>query len=112
MRYADDVNFREGVRLFNEGKYFEAHEAWELLWRKTGKEEQDRREIQGLIQLAAAGHHLVEGKIKGAQGCLENSKKHLGSSLSKLFEAVEQAVENGKPDLLPKIVPLQSKPTN
>ena len=107
MRYAQDPDFKEGVRLFNECKYFKAHEAWELLWRRTGKEEADREEIQGLIQLAAAGHHLVGGNLAGARGCLKNAKKHLGRSFPELFQAVEQAVERKKPAELPKIVPLQ-----
>ena len=41
-----------GIVLFNAGKFFEAHEAWEDGWRLAAG--QDRRFLQGLIQVAAA----------------------------------------------------------
>lgn len=45
----------EGVRLFNEERFWEAHEALEEIWHPaTGK---DREIIQGLILLAAAFVH-------------------------------------------------------
>ena len=47
---------REGVELFHAGKFFEAHEAWEQVWRSTTPEPRDL--FQGLVQLAAAFHHL------------------------------------------------------
>ena len=101
MLKLDDPDFQEGARLFNEGKYFEAHEAWELLWRRTpaGSE---REVYQGLIQLAAACHHLVRGEAAGARGCLENARGHLGGAFMEFAWVVGQAVEQGKPDLLPK----------
>ncbi len=104
MLKTDDPDFQEGVRLFNEGKYFEAHEAWEALWRRTGKPDPGREAIHGLIQLAAACHHLGRGNLKGARSCLENARKHLGSSFPELVRAIEQAVERGSTDNLPKIV--------
>ncbi len=47
---------REGVELFHAGKFFAAHEAWEEVWRSTTPEPRDL--FQGLVQLAAAFHHL------------------------------------------------------
>lgn len=45
---------RRGARLFNEGQWWEAHEAWEAEWlRASGTE---RQYIQALILLAAALH--------------------------------------------------------
>ncbi|WP_027481458.1 DUF309 domain-containing protein [Deinococcus pimensis] len=45
---------RAGARLFNEGHFWEAHEAWEDVWaRSTGSE---RAFAQALILLAAAMH--------------------------------------------------------
>lgn len=46
----------EGINLFNRGEYFAAHEAWEEVWRSTTPEPRDL--FQGLVQLAAAFHHL------------------------------------------------------
>ena len=49
---------QEGIDLFNRGEYFAAHEAWEEIWRSTTPEPRDL--FQGLVQLAAAFHHLEE----------------------------------------------------
>ena len=49
----------EGARLFDEGRYFEAHEAWEAHW-LVEKDESRRLLLQGLIQIAAAFHKLVD----------------------------------------------------
>ena len=50
---------RRGVDLFNAHEFWHAHEAWEELWlASTG----DRKQfLQGLIQLAAAYHHVKRG---------------------------------------------------
>jgi predicted metal-dependent hydrolase len=47
---------KQGVDLFNRSEYFAAHEAWEEIWRSTTPEPRDL--FQGLVQLAAAFHHL------------------------------------------------------
>jgi predicted metal-dependent hydrolase len=48
-----------GVELFNAREFWHAHEAWEELWLvATGDEKQF---LQGLIQLAAAYHHVKRG---------------------------------------------------
>jgi predicted metal-dependent hydrolase len=65
----------EGVALFNEGKYWHAHEAWERDWLvATGDE---KLFLQGLIQLAAGYHHVRRGTFKGALSLL-------GKALTKL----------------------------
>jgi predicted metal-dependent hydrolase len=43
-----------GAELFNQGLYWEAHEAWEELWLEL--EDEPKLFLQGLIQAAAAGH--------------------------------------------------------
>jgi hypothetical protein len=48
----------DGARLFDEGRFFEAHEAWEAHW-LVAEDETTRRLLQGLIQVAAAFHKLV-----------------------------------------------------
>ena len=48
-----------GVALFNAHDFWHAHEAWEELWLT---EEGDAKQfLQGLIQLAAAYHHVKRG---------------------------------------------------
>lgn len=49
--------FREGIELFNHGRFFESHEAWEEIWRSTTPEPRDL--FQGLIQVAAAMHQFL-----------------------------------------------------
>jgi predicted metal-dependent hydrolase len=49
---------REGVRLFRSARFFEAHEAFEEVWRSTTPEPKDL--WQGIIQVAAGMHHFVD----------------------------------------------------
>jgi predicted metal-dependent hydrolase len=59
-----DVRYLGGVRFFNEGDFFEAHEVWEGLWLETSGPE--RRFYQGLIQAAVALYHFGNGNLRGA----------------------------------------------
>ncbi|HSG38028.1 MAG TPA: DUF309 domain-containing protein [Thermoanaerobaculia bacterium] len=52
--------FRRGLDLFNSGSFYEAHEAWEDIWRSTTPEPKDL--FQGLIQVAAALHQSLDLK--------------------------------------------------
>ena len=55
----------EGRRLFNAGRFFEAHEVWEAAWlRETGDV---RTLLQGLIQIAAGFHQAVDRR--NPSGC-------------------------------------------
>ena len=49
----------EGARLFDDGRFFEAHEAWEARWLDE-TDDGRRLLLQGLIQIAAAFHKLVD----------------------------------------------------
>lgn len=53
-----------GIELFNAGEFWHAHEAWESVWLKAAGG--DKRFLQGLIQLAAAYHHVKRGTLRGA----------------------------------------------
>jgi predicted metal-dependent hydrolase len=66
----------EGVRLFNTGKYWAAHEVWEEVWR--GCADDSRIFFQGIIQ-AAAGYHLLFElpRLKGAKGNLAKALEKL-----------------------------------
>jgi uncharacterized protein len=67
----------EGINFFNSGRYFEAHEAWEDLWRKTRGPL--RLFYQGLVQAAVGMHHLSRGNMNGGRA-------QLTKSISKLSE--------------------------
>ena len=53
-----------GVAAFNAGRFFEAHEIWEALWNETVGEE--KRFVQGLVQLAAGYLKLSSAQYPGA----------------------------------------------
>ena len=47
-------NYRWGIDLYNAGYYWEAHEAWEQLWRQAVAESPAHQLLQGLIQSTAS----------------------------------------------------------
>jgi predicted metal-dependent hydrolase len=53
--------FRRGAELWNRGRFWEAHEAWEAPWRAAGRHTAAGRFLQGLILLAAAGVKRQDG---------------------------------------------------
>jgi predicted metal-dependent hydrolase len=50
-----DREFQEGLRLFNSGAFWHAHEQWEACWRQASEPEATL--YKGLIQAAAALVH-------------------------------------------------------
>lgn len=59
-----DNSFEIGLALFNEGRFFECHEAWELAWKRASGA--DKVFCQGLIQAAVAILHAERGNWRGA----------------------------------------------
>ena len=60
----DEQRIRDGLRLFNERRFFEAHEVLEDVWhRERGA---PRLFLQGLIQICAGFHHFQNGNPRGA----------------------------------------------
>ena len=57
-------HFLEGIQHFNSRRFWEAHEAWETLW--LAAESDLEQFLQGLIQIAAAYHHVQRGTYRGA----------------------------------------------
>jgi predicted metal-dependent hydrolase len=58
-----DTNLIRGITLFNDQEFWHAHEAWEELWLPARGEQ--KTFLQGLIQLAAAYHHVQRGTFRG-----------------------------------------------
>lgn len=94
---AEYVSF---FQLFNQEKYFEAHEVLEDLWRKEKGE--NRRFYQGLIQIAAAFVHIQRGNKTGALNLYQKARTHLecypsfylGVNVSMILQDVPHAIEN------------------
>lgn len=68
-------NFAQGCRDFNEGRFFESHEAFEEVWQEEQGEVRDL--YKGLIQIAAAFVHLSRGKFIGADRLLRSGAGYL-----------------------------------
>jgi uncharacterized protein len=88
--------FRAGIDLFNQGRFFAAHEAWEEIWRSTTPEPKGL--FQGLIQVAAALHqHLDLRRTEGPRRTLAKARRNLepfapevlGIDISDLLDQVE-----------------------
>jgi len=63
--------FTSGLNLFNDKKFYDAHEYWEELWLEYYLE--DKKFIQGLIQMTVGYYHLTTGNIRGARSLLNKS---------------------------------------
>ena len=87
VRMADLLG--DGINFFNAGRYFEAHESWEDLWRST--KGPLRLFYQGLVQAAVGLHHLNRGNLNGARA-------QLSKSITKLSEYPARfcQIDNGK----------------
>jgi predicted metal-dependent hydrolase len=59
-----DARLREGIRLFNQRRFFESHETWEQLYQET--DDAHKPFLEGLIELAVAFRLYADfGEIKG-----------------------------------------------
>lgn len=93
-----DSEFIEGVALFNAGRFFEAHEVWEIVWKRTTGAEKTL--VQGLIQAAAALVHVERGNLRGAQSVSAKARVRLtslpdiddGIAIGELVRAMDEAI--------------------
>jgi predicted metal-dependent hydrolase len=65
----------EGLRLYDAGQFFTAHEAWESVWLRSP--EPEKTFLQGLIQVTAAFHHLQRNNPLGAMLLLQAALERL-----------------------------------
>ena len=65
----------EGIHFFNARKFWEAHEAWEMIWLEA--ESDLDQYLQGLIQIAAAYHHVQRRTYRGASRLFTAALKRL-----------------------------------
>lgn len=81
-------SLEEGVALFNAARFWHAHEAWERIWLvATGQEKQF---LQGLIQLAAAYHHVQRGTYRGGVRLFDAALRRL-APFPPLHEGIDRA---------------------
>ena len=87
----------EGIDFFNAARFYEAHEAWETVWRSTTPEPKEL--LQGLIQVAVAMvHHRDRGRPAVARRVLAKGRRRiaaftpatLGIDLGELLASVDR----------------------
>ena len=54
----------EAINLFNNKKWYEAHDAFEDIWNTLNGDE--RQIIQGILQVSVSQFHLSKGNLNGA----------------------------------------------
>ena len=89
----------EGIRLFNTGKYFEAHEELEAAWREETGPIRDL--YRGILQIAVTYLHITRGNYDGAVKVHGRSLKWLsnwneicrGINVDKLREDAARVME-------------------
>ena len=74
----------EGILYFNSGRFYEAHEVWEDLWRLTHGPL--RTCYQGLIQAAVGLHHLGRQNQTGGKSQLQKAIRNLQADASRARE--------------------------
>lgn len=75
----------EGIRLFNQGEYYQAHEALELAWRA---EPSSKRILYiGILQAGVAYYHVQRGNYRGALKVIARSRRWL-NQLPPWFEGI------------------------
>ena len=89
-----------GIDLFNHGYFWEAHEAWEGLWRQSPKDSPRGRELQGVIQLAATLIKVAQGNLNGATRLRRKALENLSEAYRLQWGNYLEPLEREKmPDL-------------
>jgi len=95
----------EGVRLFNEGQYFEAHDTWEEVWNRV-RDHRRERFYRAIIQAAVTLELLRRGRAVGVRQVYVSSAElfeglpevfmgvDIPALLSKLRHAIEPVIED------------------
>ena len=115
-QFVDYAELQRGIDLFNRGEFFEAHELLEDVWRAAAGEE--KKFLQGLVQLAVAFHHHSTGNQRGMRSVMARGMKNLegqvegfcGIRLNPLMQSLRiwcEAVDNGRP--LPAIPRIETQ---
>ena len=109
-------NFLNALNLFNNQKWYEAHDAFEDIWNTL--EGDERQIIQGILQVSVSQFHLSKGNLNGATiligeglGRIKNRTYiNLGIDLETLCKCLEKLLiklqhreelnENDKPYLV------------
>ncbi|HSM25503.1 MAG TPA: DUF309 domain-containing protein [Anaerolineaceae bacterium] len=86
----------KGIYLFNQKKFFDAHEELELAWREEKGEIRDL--YRGILQIGVAYYHIQRKNFSGGKKLLQRSQKwlqpysgtYLGINIKKLKQDADQ----------------------
>ena len=102
--------YLEGIRLFNAGEFWHAHEQWEICWRTAT--EPEATFYKGIIQAAAALVHWQKGNRRGLRRNWEKGRPKLvalpaslqGLDLHALIADMDRfVIAGGPPERLPRL---------
>jgi predicted metal-dependent hydrolase len=102
--------YLEGIRLFNAGEFWHAHEQWEICWRAAA--EPEATFYKGIIQAAAALVHWHKGNQRGLRRNWEKGRPKLvalparmqGLDLSALIADMDGfVIAGGPPERVPQL---------
>ena len=79
---ANNLPWIYGIRLFNNGFYWEAHEVWETVWMKAPPNSREK--------------HFVQGMIHFTNGLLKTWMERPGAAC-RLFDLAEESIANAIP---------------
>ena len=109
-----EETLREGINLFNQERFWEAHEALEEIWHPATGVERDI--IQGLILTAAALVHYQKNEKTVCVSILERAIEKLGKldnfkgfDIKRLRAGIEKIMKDNMPELL-RIEWVEAKP--
>ena len=103
---------RKGIKLFNKGEFYKAHDPLELAWMDTQSPERDL--YQGILQIGLAYFQISRGNYRGAIKMFIRAQRNLnplgdaflGVDINKLradAEVVEKAVRLLGPDQISEL---------
>ena len=106
----------EGLRLYNAGEYFAAHEAWESVW--LAAPEPEKTFLQGVIQVSAAFEHQCRSNPLGTTRLLENALRRLdpcphdfcGLAVAQLRNDIRERLQILGADPNPHLQPVRIQP--
>jgi predicted metal-dependent hydrolase len=67
--------YYDGIQLFNEGEFFDAHEVWEDCWHEAYGLKYEF--YQGMIQCAVALEHYRRSNPRGVVSLYDSYRKHM-----------------------------------
>lgn len=91
--------YHEGIRLFNEHDFFEAHEVWEDIWHMAYGTKHEF--YQGMIQCAVALEHYRRSNPRGVVSLFKSYQRHfqhvpsmfMGLDVRAFLEAMQRTLK-------------------